>query len=159
MPPSLIVVAGIARNLTVLHALAAMVLLGIVTHQVVVAVRALQGRLNPRLVRIYGALGVLAGAITVVLGGVVYPAYRYYVRGLYLDHCDVTASKLFDMKEDFAVLALLLTVGVCLIGRALERQSPREHFQVYLGASLALATLVWFDALSGLIITLTRGVP
>ena len=155
----MIFLAALGRRLTIVHALSAMALLGVATHQAVVAVRAWRGRLNPRLARLYGALGALAAAVTVALGAAVYPAYRYYVRGLYLDHCDVPTSKLFDMKEDFAVLALLLTVVVWLVGRGLERQSPRAHFQVYAGASLALAVLVWFNSLSGLLITLARGMP
>ena len=155
----MIFLAELGQRLTVLHALASMVLLGVVTHQAVVAIRAWQGRLNPRLVRVYGLVGVLAGAVTVALGAAVYPSYRYYVRGLYLDHCAVASSKLFDMKEDFAVFALLLTVLVWFVGRGLERQSPREQFQIFACGSLALAGLVWFNALSGLLITLTRGVP
>ncbi len=155
----MIFLADIAKRLTVVHALAAMVTLGAVTHQGVVAVRAWRGRLNPRLAKIYGTTGVVACSLTVLLGGVVYPAYRYYVRGLYLDHCDIATSKLFDVKEDFAVFALLLAVLVWVVARGLERQSPREHFQLYAGASLLLASLVWFNALSGFVITLTRGVP
>ncbi len=154
-----IFLAEVGKRLVVLHALAAMVLLGAVSHQVVVAARALRGKLNPRLVRVYGAIGVIAGAITVALGAVTYPSYRYYVRGLYLDHCAVAASKLFDIKEDLAVLALLLAGVVWLVGRELERRSPRAHLQLYSGAALALACLVWFNALSGFLITLTRGLP
>ncbi len=155
----MIFLADVAKRLTIVHALAAMVALGAVTHQSIVAVRALQGRLNPRLAKIYGTTGVIACAITVLLGAIIYPAYRYYVRGLYLDHCDIPTSKLFDTKEDFAVLALLLAVLVWVVARRLERQSPREHFQLYLGASLLLASLMWFNALSGFAITLVRGVP
>jgi len=154
-----IFLAELGKRLIVLHALAAMVLLGAASHQVVVAARALRGKLNARLVRVYGAIGVIAGAITVALGAVTYPSYRYYVRGLYLDHCDAAVSKLFDIKEDFAVFALLLAGVVWLVGRALERQSPRAHLRLYAGAALGLACLVWFNALAGFLITLTRGMP
>jgi hypothetical protein len=154
-----IFLAELGKRLVVLHALAAMVLLGAVSHQVVVAAAALRGKLNPRLVRVYGAIGVVAGVITIALGAVTYPSYRYYVRGLYLDHCDVSASKLFDIKEDLAVFALLLAGVVWLVGRELERRSPRACFELYAGAALALACLVWFDALSGFLITLARGMP
>ena len=155
----MIFLADIAKRLTIVHALAAMVTLGAVTHQSIVAVRAWRGRLNPRLAKIYGATGAISCALTVLLGGLVYPAYRYYVRGLYLDHCDVATSKLFDVKEDLAVFALLLAILVWVVARKLERPSPREHFELYTGASLLLASLVWFNALSGFFITLSRGLP
>jgi hypothetical protein len=63
------------------------------------------------------------------------------------------------MKEDFALFAMLLAILVWVVARRLERQSPREHFQLYVGASLLLASLVWFNAVSGFFITLVRGVP
>jgi hypothetical protein len=119
--------ATFGKALTVVHVLAAMVMLGTVTHQVVVSWRALRGRLNPRLARIYGVTGLVACAVTTGLGAAAYPAFRYYVRGHYLDHCAVGLSKLFDVKEDFAVFALLVAALVWLAVRGLERKSPREH--------------------------------
>ena len=155
----MIFLVSFGRALTVVHVLVAMVMLGAVTHQVVVAWRALRGRLNPRLARIYGVTGLSACAVTTALGAAIYPTYRYHVRGQYLDHCAVGISKLFDVKEDFAVFALLVATVVWLAVRGLERRSPREHLWIYAGATYALAGLVWFNSLSGFVITLTRGVP
>jgi len=155
----MIFLVSFGRALTVVHVLAAMVMLGAVSHQAVVARRALRGRLNPRLARSYGVTGLIACAVTTALGAVIYPSYRYYVRGQYLDHCAVGMSKLFDLKEDFAVFALLVATVVWLAVRGLERESAREHLWIYAGSTYALAGLVWFNSLSGFVITLTRGVP
>jgi hypothetical protein len=155
----MIFLVSFGKALTVVHVLAAMVMLGAVTHQVVVARRALRGALNPRLARIYGLAGLVACAGTTALGALIYPTYRYHVRGQYLDHCAVGMSKLFDVKEDFAVFALLVATAVWLAARGLERRSPREHLWIYAGSTYALAGLVWFNSLSGFVITLTRGVP
>lgn len=151
--------ASFGKALTVVHALAAMVMLGAVTHQVVVAWRALRGRLNRRLARIYGVTGLVACVVTTAFGAATYPSYRYYVRGHYLDHCALGLSKLFDVKEDLAVFALLYAALVWLAVRGLERRSPRDHLWIYAGSTYALAGLVWFNAVSGFLITLARGVP
>src|SRR5262245_25331210 len=152
----MIFLAPFGKALTLVHALTAMVLLGAVTHQGVVAWRALRGRLNPRLARTYGITGLLACPVPTAPGALIYPTYRYHVRGQYLDHCAVGMSKLFDVKEDFAVFALLVAALVWLVVRGLERQSPREHFWIYAGSTYTLAGLVWFNSVSGLAITLTR---
>lgn len=60
----MIFLVSFGRALTVVHVLAAMVMLGAVTHQVVIAWRALRGRVNPRLARIYGVTGLSACAVT-----------------------------------------------------------------------------------------------
>jgi hypothetical protein len=154
-----IFLASFGKALTVVHTLAAVVMLGAVSHQAVVAWGAVRGRHKPRLARIYGVTGLVACAVTTALGAAIYPTYRFYVRGHYLDHCAVGMSKLFDVKEDFAVFALLVAALVWLAVRDLQRQSPREHLWLYAGSAYALAGLVWFNALSGFAITLTRGVP
>ena len=68
-------------------------------------------------------------------------------------------SKLFDVKEDFAIFALLVATLVWLAVRGLDRKSPREHLWTYAGSTYALAGFVWFNAVSGFVIALTRGVP
>jgi uncharacterized membrane protein len=122
----MIFLVSFGKALTVVHVLAAMVMLGAVTHQAVVARRALRGRLNPRLARIYGVTGLIACAVTTALGAVIYPTYRYHVRGQYLDHCAVGMSKLFDVKEDFAVFALLVATASNGRGHCCQRRPDRK---------------------------------
>ncbi len=151
--------ASSGKILVLLHTLAATVLLGACTHQIVVAWRSRRGVLNQRLSRIYGLTAGLSAVATVGLGALAYPPYRYFTRGLYLDHCAVTVSKLFDVKEDLAVLALGAAALVWCTTRVLHRHSDRVVFDVYLGASVSLGAIIWFNALSGFFIALTRGMP
>jgi hypothetical protein len=154
-----IVFSSTAKLLVVCHAMTAIVLLGAATHQIVVAWRARGGRLNPRLAYIYAATTLAATVVTVALGALAYPTYRYFTRGLYLDHCAVSVSKTFDVKEDLAVFALAVAVLVWTTARRMHRHSPRLMFDVYLGASVAIGAIVWFNAVSGFVITVTRGIP
>src|SRR5690349_115909 len=113
MPPmSAPVLVDQARLLVVLHAAAAMVLIGATTHHAIVTVGYLRGRTSVRLGRIYAVVGASAYAVTFLLGLLAYPTFRYQVRGLHLDRDAPWASNLFDIKETFAALGLPLAVGV-----------------------------------------------
>src|SRR5688572_29580211 len=93
-----------ARLLVVLHAAAAIVLIGASTHHALIAIGYLRRSYRVRLARIYAAVVLVAYAATFALGAMAYPTYRYRVRGLYLDWYEVWASNLFDIKENFAAL-------------------------------------------------------
>ena len=150
---------GLAKPLLVLHALAAFALLGACTHQAVVGVGLLQGRLHLcRLARVYAAVIGPLFAATFTIGLLMYPHYRYHVRGLYLDRHAVWASNLFDMKENLLALGLPLALALFVAGRHLRPESDRAliGFQAY--SALALWALVGFGSISGLLVTSARGV-
>lgn len=147
-----------ARLLVVLHAAAAVVLVGSSTHHALVALSYLRGRAPVRLGRIYAATVLVAYLVTFVLGLLAYPTFRYHVRALFLDRHEPWASNLFDMKENFAALGLPLVVGMFVLSRLM---SPKEDRALVVGyASMAFLTvaIVWFAVISGLVITMTRGV-
>jgi len=147
-----------ATLLVLLHALAAIVLIGSSTHHFLIALAYVRGSYRVRLARIYGLVGLVAYGVTFVLGALAYPSYRYHVRGLYLDRYAEWASNLFDIKENYAAIGLPLVLGAFVLGRLLE---PREDRQLLLGYVLmvgGVAALVWFNVISGLLITMTKGV-
>jgi hypothetical protein len=160
MPPAAhIFLEGWARPLLLLHAVAAVALAGAATHQALVAFRLWRGAIHlGRLARVYSRLlGALYPA-AFALGLLMYPHYRYAVRGLYLDRYAPWASNLFDVKENFAALGLPLALALFFVGRDLEpaRDRPLLGFVAFL--SIALWALMLTAALSGLLITDVRGV-
>jgi hypothetical protein len=147
-----------ARALVVLHAAAAIVLIGAATHHAIVAFGYLRGVYRVRLARIYGAVSLVAYAVTFALGAMAYPTYRYRVRGLYLDWYEVWASNLFDIKENFAALGLPAVVAVFFLSRALRPKEEPALVPCYVALVWFGAALVWFNVFSGLAITLAKGV-
>ena len=145
------------RLLVVLHALASVVLIGASTHHALVAIGYLRGRYKVRLGRIYAATVLGAYAVTFLLGALAYPAFRYHVRGLYLDRYAPWASNLFDMKENFAALGLPLVLGVFLLSRVMEPKEDRAMTMGYAGMVILAALIVWFNVVSGLLITMAKG--
>jgi hypothetical protein len=147
-----------ARLLVVLHAMAAIVLVGASTHHALIAIGYLRGRYKVRLGRIYGATVAIAYAVTVGLGLLAYPTFRYHVRALYLDRYEVWASNLFDTKENFAVLGLPLVVCAFVMSRVMDPKEDVALARAYAAFVILAAAIVWFGVISGLVITMTRGV-
>ncbi len=141
-----------------LHACAAIVLVGAATHHAVIAFGYVRGVYRVRLARVYAATVAVTWVITFVLGLLAYPTFRYSVRALYLDRYEPWASSLFDLKEHAAALGIPLVLGVFALSRVLEPRKDRNLARAYAAYVAVIAALVWFDVLSGLVITMVKGV-
>lgn len=149
---------GAARLLVVLHAAAAIVLIGAATHHALVAIGYLRGRFKVRLGRIYAATVLGAYGVTFVLGLLAYPTYRYHVRALYFDRYEIWASNLFDIKENFAALGLPIVVATFVLSRVMQPKEDRVLSLAYAGFVVLTALIVWFDVISGIALTMVKGV-
>ena len=148
---------GAARLLVVLHAAAAIVLVGASTHHALIAIGYLRGRYKVRLGKIYAATVAVTYVITFVFGLLAYPTFRYHVRGLYLDRYEPWASNLFDIKENFAALGLPIVIATFVMSRAMSPKDDRVLVGPYVAFVLLATSIVWFDVISGLVITMTKG--
>jgi hypothetical protein len=157
--PAEIAFESAAKPLLVLHALAGFAALGASTHLVIVCVGLLQGRHHlGRLARVYATVigSLFSGAFGV--GLLLYPHYRYEVRGLFLDRYEPWASNLFDIKETFAALVFPLALGLFAVGRRLDPvRSPELVVPVTVFAAAVWAATA-FAVVAGLIVTSVRGV-
>lgn len=150
-----------ARALVVLHALLALALGGAATHLALVALAFFTGRperwRNPKLARVYAQVAgwLFAGAL--VAGALTYPAYRYHVRGLYLDRYAPWASNLFDFKETIAALGLPFALGLVLLGRRFDPDDA-DFRLVFAVCAFVVFAVVAFDVVSGLAIVTVRSV-
>ncbi len=149
---------GAAKLLVLLHAAAAIVLVGATTHHAIVAIGYLRGKPKPRLGRIYAATIAVTYAITFGFGLLVYPTFRYHTRALYFDRYERWASNLFDMKENFAALGIPPVLAILVLSRVMNPKEDKLLIGPYAAFALLVAAIVWFDVISGLLITMTRGV-
>ncbi len=155
--PSLFL-SSLARLLVVLHAAAAIVLVGAATHHALLAVGYLRGVFKVRLARIYAATVAAAWLITFALGLLSYPTFRIAARAAYLDRYEPWASRLFELKEHSAALGIPLVLGTLALSRTLDPKQDRVLARAYAAIVLLVAAIVWFDVFSGLAITVAKGV-
>ena len=153
-----IVLEQYGRLLLLLHAAGAIVLVGASTHHFLIALGYLRGRFKVRLGRIYAITVAIAYGVTFLLGALVYPSFRYLVRGLYLDRYDVWASNLFEMKENLAVLGLVTAIGALILSRSMDPALDRHTRFGYAMFVFTQTAVVWFNVVSGLLITMAKSV-
>lgn len=147
------------KPLLILHALVGILLLGSMTHNVLITARYLRGHFRKvKLEKLYVKVGFISYLLTFVLGALIYPNYRYYVRALYFDKEAVWASNLFDIKEHWAGIGLALFIAYYVLSRIIDPREDRQMLFVYVFLSLSLTGIVWFAVISGLLLTSVKGV-
>lgn len=144
------------KALILFHALFSIVLIGASTHHAVIAIRSLWGAFAPRLARLYALVVAAAYVATFALGASAYPRFRHLVRAAYLDEYASWASRLFEAKEDLAALALPLVVASLVIARAVDARADHPVRVGYAFVVTTVAAIVWFNVVSGLLITMTK---
>src|SRR5262249_46920513 len=117
---------GARRLLFLLHGAASVVLIGAATHHALLMRHYLRGRFeHAALERIYARTVAVAYVITFALGAALYPSYRVHVRGLYLDRYAPGYAMLFDVKEMYASLSLIIAVALgVLSGTSWRAEMP-----------------------------------
>lgn len=147
------------KPLLLLHTLCAILLLGSTTHNVLLTVPYLWGRFRKvKLEKLYVKVMAVAYTLTLGLGSVLYPNYRYHVRALHFDKEAPWASNLFDIKEHWTGIGLALMLAFWVLSLIIEPKQDRQMLLVYVFLSLSLAVIVWFALISGLLLTMARSV-
>jgi len=148
-----------ATFLVIVHGLLAVALLGSITHQAVAVVwpsRSKVGFANAYRA-VSGAAYVNANIIlfiaVAILGGVIYPTYRVWVR-TYLETARLySAVGSFEVKEQFISIGLGLLPFYWLLWRRPEPAGNSARIAV----TLMLCFVVWFGFIVGHILNNIRG--
>jgi hypothetical protein len=148
-----------ATFLVIVHGLLAVALLGSITHQAVAVVwpsRSKVGFANAYRA-VSGAAYVNANIIlfiaVTILGGVIYPTYRVWVR-TYLETARLySAVGSFEVKEQFISIGLGLLPFYWLVWRRPEPAGKSARMAV----TLMLCFIVWFGFIVGHILNNIRG--
>jgi hypothetical protein len=149
---------GARRWLLVLHTAGSVVLLGAATHHALLMRFYLRGRFERALLeKTYAKVVSVAYAGTFALGALLYPTYRVHVRGYCLDRIAPEYARLFDVKETYAALALLLAAGLGALAYAWRPREEPHLAPVVAGMSLVVCAVVWFNAIIGVLVVSVRG--
>jgi hypothetical protein len=158
-PGAGVVLYGLRRLLLVLHAGGSIVLIGASTHHALQMRHYLRGRFGrEKLEKTYAQVVSVAYVVTFALGALLYPSYRVHVRGYYLDRFAPVFSCLFDVKETYASLALVVAVALGALARTWRPAETPALVRVYVVMSFVLCAVVWFNVVAGLLVVSARGV-
>jgi hypothetical protein len=158
-PGSGVFLYGARRLLLVLHAGGSIVLIGAATHHALQMRHYLRGRFGrEKLEKLYAKVISVAYLFTFVLGGMLYPSYRVHVRGYYLDRAAPVFSGLFDVKETYASLALIVALALGALAFTLRPAESPALVRVYAVMSFIVCAVVWFNVIAGILVVSARGV-
>jgi hypothetical protein len=156
--------AGVAlyaarRLLLVLHAGGSIVLIGAATHHALQMRHYLRGRFHREaLEKTYAKVVSVAYVLTFALGALLYPSYRVHVRGYQLDRIAPAYAGLFDVKEVYASLTLMVAVALGALALTLRPAEAPALARVYAAMSFIVCAVVWFNVIAGLLVVSVRGV-
>ena len=146
------------RLLLVLHAAGSIALVGASTHHALQMRHYLRGRFGrEKLEKTYAKVVSVAYAVTFALGALLYPSYRVHVRGYWLDEHAPVFSALFDLKETYASLALVVALALGALAFTLRPAETPALVRVYAVMSFIVCAVVWFDVIAGILVLSARG--
>jgi hypothetical protein len=148
-------------TLLILHGLVGVALLGAISHQTVALFRRRQARSGSFIDRYTGVdkriftIAVLClYPACLIIGAVIYPAYRLNVRIPFEEMSLGWAVGLFELKEHFAGIGL----GVLpMYAYTWRKESGDEHRRDRIALTLLLTFIVWWDFLVGHVLNNIRG--
>ncbi len=158
-PGAGVVLYGVRRLLLVLHAGGSIVLIGAATHHALQMRHYLRGRFGrEKLEKTYAKVVSVAYVLTFALGAVLYPSYRVHVRGFYLDQHAPFFSGLFDVKETYASLALIVAIALGALAYTMRPAETPALVRVYVAMSFIVCAVVWFNVIAGILVVSAHGV-
>ncbi len=147
--------------LLIFHGLAGVALLGAITHQFVSLLRTggrrgsgFLGRYSGVQQRTFTSAIIFLYLNSVVLGGIIYPAYRLDVRVPFEQMSLGWAVGLFELKEHFAGIGLGMLPFYAWVW---QNERAESHRIDRIAITALLAFTVWWDFLVGHVLNNIRG--
>jgi hypothetical protein len=147
--------------LLILHGIAAVILLGAVTHQ---AIGVWRGRPAPSatffqsLVNTRGATYtnaiIFLYLLTSIGGGIIYPSYVLDVKGSLTDAQMLSAIGAFEIKEHFVIIGAAMLPAYWYYWK---KAGPAEHVMTRRLSTTLLAGLVWWSFVVGHVLNNIKG--
>jgi hypothetical protein len=158
-PDEAVFLYGARRLLMVLHAAGSVVLVGAATHHALSMRHYLRGRFKQVATeKTWAKVVAVSYVFTFAVGALLYPTYRYHVRGLYLDRYAPLYAGLFDVKEVYASLTLVVALGLGALAFTLRPAEERWLVRVYAVMSLLVCGVVWLNVTLGILVASVRGI-
>ena len=146
------------KFLVLLHLLATFVLVGTMTHNLLIVVNYLRGKFGrKKLEYFYVKVSLWAYIIVYTFGVLAYPAFRINTRAALFDETLPWATGLFEVKEHWGALGLAFIVVYYLLRRNLEPDEEKHKLFFYVPLCLLLNVILWYKVIVGCYLALLKG--
>lgn len=141
-----------------LHLFVTFVLVGSMTHGLFVVIGYLRGKYNrQKLEWLYVRVALWSYVIVYVIGALIYPAYRIYMRQQYFDPQLPWATGLFEVKEHWGAVGLAMFFVLYLLRKNLRPAENKDKLWLYVPLCFLLNIIVWYKVVVGCYLTLLKG--
>lgn len=144
--------------LLLVHLFATFVLVGAMTHNLLIVVGYLRGKFGrQKLEWLYVRVSLWAYVITYVVGALIYPAYRIHMRYHYFDEQLPWATGLFEVKEHWGAVALAMLLVYYFLRKSFQPTAERDKLFLYVPLCFLLNIILWYKIVVGCYLTLLKG--
>jgi hypothetical protein len=144
--------------LVVLHLLATIVLVGAMTHNLLIVLRYIGGKFGrKKLEYFYVKVSLWAYAVVYAFGALAYPAFRINRRAALLDKELPWATGLFEVKEHWGALGLAFLFVYYFLRRSFQPDEEKEKLFFYVPLCLLLNVILWYKVVVGCYLALLKG--
>lgn len=144
--------------LLLVHLLATFVLVGSMTHNLLIVINYLRGKFGrQKLEQRYVKISLWAYVIVYAIGALIYPAFRVYIRGDYLDEHVPWATGLFEVKEHWGAVALALFFVYYFLRKNFEPANEKAKLFLYVPLCFVLNLVLWYKVIVSCYLALLKG--
>lgn len=146
------------KFLLLTHLFVTFVLVGSMTHNLLVVVKYCRGRFNrQKLELFYVKVSLWAYVIVYAIGALIYPAFRVYIRGDYFDKNLPWATGLFEVKEHWGAVGLALLFVYYFLRRNFQPDKEKEKLFLYVPLCFLLNLILWYKVIVGCYLSIQKG--
>jgi hypothetical protein len=144
--------------LLLVHLFATFVLVGSMTHNLLIVVNYLRGKFGrQKLEWLYVRVSFWTYIIVYVLGVLIYPAFGAYIRPEHFDQQIPWATGLFEVKEHWGAIGLALFFVYYFLRRTFQPAEERDKLFLYVPLCFLLNLVLWYKVIVGCYLTLLKG--
>jgi len=140
------------------HLFATFILVGSMTHNLLIIIDYLRGKFGrQRLEWLYIRVSLWAYIVVYIIGALIYPAYRIYIRHEYFDPQLPWATGLFEVKEHWGAVGLALLFVYYFLRKSFKPSEEKEKLYLYVPLCFMLNLILWYKIIIGCYLTLLKG--
>ncbi len=140
------------------HLFATFVLVGSMTHNLLCVIHYMRGRFGgQKRELLYVKVSFWAYVIVYVLGALIYPAFRVYIREEHFDTQMPWATGLFEVKEHWAAIGLALFVVYYWMRKNFRPDMEKEKLFLYVPICFLLNVILWYIIIVSCYLVILKG--
>ena len=140
------------------HLLVTFVLVGCLTHNLLIVRNYLGSKFGHKKRELYYVrVSLWSYVIVYILGALIYPVFRTYIRADYFDPELPWATGLFEVKEHWGSLGLALFYVYYYLRKSFEPDVEKDKLWFYVPLCVLLNIIVWYKVIVGCYLSLLKG--